>query len=231
MTPQLPELLPPVLPRVLPRVLQVFAKAPVAGQCKTRLIPVVGAEGAANLHQRLVRHRLESTVAWRRDLEGARVELWCAPDTAHPFFAECVRDFGVTLHAQTGPDLGARMWLSLCGAVAHGERPVLVGTDCPWLTIDDIKDAFNALDTADAVFAPAHDGGYVLVGLARAVPELFAGINWGTNQVMSATRTAAKRTRTRLTELRTLPDLDTPDDLARLKSDARFASLLEGLTK
>ena len=213
------------------QVLQVFAKAPVAGACKTRLIPALGAQGAATLHQRLVRHRLEAARVWQRATQNARVELWCAPDTVHPFFADCARDYGVTLHQQTGPDLGARMWLALCGAVAKSERPVLVGTDCPWLTLDDLAAAFAALDSADAVFAPALDGGYVLVGLTRAVPELFAGILWGTNKVMAATRAAAKRTHTRLVELRTLPDLDTPADLALLKRDAPFASLMEGLAK
>lgn len=213
------------------QVLQVFAKAPVAGECKTRLIPALGAQGSATLHQRLVRHRLEAACVWQRDTPGARVELWCAPDTAHPFFADCARNYDVTLHQQTGPDLGARMWLALCGAVAKGERPVLVGTDCPWLTMDDIAASFKALDSADAVVAPAHDGGYVLVGLKRAVPELFAGVMWGTDKVMAATRAAAKRVHATLAELRTLPDLDTPADLVRLKADPQFALLLEGLIR
>ena len=215
----------------VPVVLQVFAKAPVAGQCKTRLISALGAAGAATLHQRLVRHQLATAIEWQRSTPNARVELWCAPDTTHTFFAECANDFGVTLHTQTGPDLGARMWLALCGAIARGARPVLAGTDCPSLIADDIAAAFNALDHADAVYAPAHDGGYVLTGLSRAVPELFAGIAWGSDQVMAASRAAAKRTHTKLVELRTLPDLDTPTDLALLRNDARLASLFEGIEK
>ena len=226
MLPALPMV--PLLPMV--PVLQVFAKAPVAGQCKTRLIPALGAQGAATLHQRLVRHQLGTAVAWRRATARARVELWCAPDTTHPFFAECAEQFGVTLHPQTGPDLGARMWLALCGAVARGERPVLVGTDCPSLSTEDIGAAFDALNHSGAVCAPAHDGGYVLVGLARAVPELFAGIAWGSRKVMAATRAAAQRTHTSLAEMRSLPDLDTPADLAALKKDTRLASLFEGLS-
>jgi hypothetical protein len=216
---------------VVPQLLQVFAKAPVPGQCKTRLMPALGAAGAAMLHERLVRHRLAAAQTWKQATPGARVELWCAPDSQHPFFEACATDYGVILKTQTGIDLGARMWLALCGAIARGERPVLVGTDCPWLTAQDFTAAFAALDSADAVFAPAQDGGYVLVGLARAVPELFAKIAWGTGKVMSATRDAAKRTRTHLAELRTLPDLDTPADLARLKGDAQFATLLEGLPR
>ncbi len=211
------------------QVLQVFAKAPVPGQCKTRLIPALGAEGAATLHQRLVRHRLAAARTWQRATPDARIELWCAPDIAHPFFAACEHDFGVTLKTQTGADLGARMWLALCAALLAGERVVLVGSDCPWLTDADIGAAFAALEGADAVYAPALDGGYVLVGLARAVPELFGNIAWGSGNVMATTRKAAGRAGARLAELRTLPDLDTPADLARLKGDAQRATLLEGL--
>ena len=210
-------------------VLQVFAKAPVAGQCKTRLIPALGAEGAASLHERLVRHRLAAAQTWQQATPQAHVELWCAPDTSHAFFAACANEFQVSLKTQAGPDLGARMWLALCGAVAHGECPVLVGTDCPWLDDDDIRAAFIALGSADAVYAPAVDGGYVLVGLTRAVPELFANIAWGSASLMAATRLAASRTHTRLAELRTLHDLDTPADLARLQGDAQLRPLLDGL--
>ena len=218
-------------------VLQIFAKAPVAGQCKTRLIPALGVQGAAQLHERLVRHQLATAQQWLRTTHAvsptAHIELWCAPDAQHPFFAACTQQLDVTLHIQTGPGLGARMWLALCSALAGGQRPVLIGTDCPCLNAVDISAAFAALDHADAVYAPAHDGGYVLTGLARAVPELFANIAWGTARVMAATRAAARRTRrpARLAQLRTLHDVDTPADLARLKNDPSLAHLLEGLVK
>ncbi len=217
-------------------VLQVFARAPVPGQCKTRLVPAVGtATAAAELHQRLVRHCLRAADAWQRATPHARVELWCAPDIDHPFFAACARDFNIALKPQTGTDLGARMWLALCGALVRGERPVLIGTDCPWITGDSISAAFAALDGADAVFAPAHDGGYVLTGLARAVPELFAGMPWSTSNVMAATRRAASDRShagrpVRLAELAPLHDIDTPADLARLQRDPQLAHLLDELT-
>ena len=213
-------------------VLQVFARAPVPGQCKTRLIPALGAAtAAAELHQCLVRHCLRAADAWQRATPHARVELWCAPDIEHPFFAACAQDFNISLKPQTGPDLGARMWLALCGALARGERPVLIGTDCPWLDGNHISAAFTALEHAAAVFIPAHDGGYVLTGLARALPELYAGIAWGTGNVMAATREAAARigASARLATLPPLHDIDTPADLARLLRDPQLADLLEGL--
>lgn len=212
-------------------VLQIFAKAPVPGECKTRLIPVLGPNGAAKLHERLVRHRLDAARLWRDAVPGARVELWCASDPDHPFFADCVRDYGIALQVQFGADLGGRMWVALCGAIAKGERPVLVGSDCPWLTVADIVAAHAALDETDAVFSPAHDGGYVQVGLKRAIPGLFAGIAWGTDRVMSETRAAARRGGVSLAELRSLHDLDVPADLERLKGEARLSPLLEGLLR
>ncbi len=212
-------------------VLQVFARAPVAGACKTRLIPALGAEGAAILHGRLVRHCLQVAREWSTSTPDGRVELWCAGEPSHPFFADCVRDFGVVLREQTGAGLGARMWLALCGALAAGELPVLVGTDCPWLTRDDIADAFDQLRYADAVFGPAEDGGYVLTGLKRAVPELYAGIPWGSGKVMSATHAAAIRVRANLSALRKLPDIDSPEDVRRLAADPQLAHLLERLAQ
>ena len=215
-------------------VLQVFARAPVPGHCKTRLIPALGAAGAAQLHERLVHHSLATAEEWLRSARQvaphARVELWCAGDPQHPFFAACASAWPVQLKLQSGPDLGARMWLALCGALACGERPVLIGTDCPSLAVSELSAAFATMEGADAVYAPAYDGGYVLVGLARAIPELFAGIDWGSRRVMAATRKAAARTHARLAELRRFHDLDTPSDLARLRRAPQFAPLLAGLT-
>ena len=212
-------------------VLEVFARSPVPGACKTRLIPVLGAEGAATLHARLVHHCLRVAQEWSKSTPDARIELWCAGEPAHPFFAECVRDFGVVLREQTGEGLGARMWLALCGALVAGELPVLIGTDCPWLRRDDIAEAFEQLRYADAVFGPAEDGGYVLTGLKRAVPELYAAIPWGSGKVMSATHRAAIRVQANLSALRKLPDIDTPEDIKRLAADPQLAHLLEGLAR
>ncbi len=122
------------------------------------------------------------------------------------------------------------MWLALCGALAAGELPVLVGTDCPWLTGDDIAAAFTQLSHADAVFGPADDGGYFLTGLKRAVPELYAGMPWDSSNVMAATRSAAIRVNANVLELRKLWDIDTPEDIKRLAADPQLAHLLEGMT-
>lgn len=192
----------------------VFAKAPDAGKAKTRLIPALGADGAAALQARLVRHTLDTAVAAR----VMRVELWCTPTPEHPFFAHCARDFGVALFRQDGTDLGARMAHAMAHAVARGPA-VLIGTDCPALTARHLRLARNALRDYDAVVAPAEDGGYVLIGLTQFDTEVFAGIAWGTDSVMSETRVRLAALGRRWGELPVLWDVDRPEDLVRLKRD------------
>jgi glycosyltransferase A (GT-A) superfamily protein (DUF2064 family) len=111
---------------------------------------------------------------------------------------------------------------SLC----EGALPVLIGTDCPWLEPGHIDHLHDALAAHDAAFLPAEDGGYVAVGLARAVPELFAGIAWGGARVMRQTRERAVCVGATLAQTGCLPDVDLPADLDRLRGDARLAALL-----
>ena len=207
-------------------VLQVFARAPVAGECKTRLIPALGAEGAAELHRNLVLRTLRTAEEWRAGSADASVELWCAADGSHPFFGECAAKFELTLRDQPPGDLGARMWLAMLDALRDGRLPVLIGTDCPWLAPLDVANLHRALLEHDCAFVPALDGGYVAVGLARAVPELFAGVEWGSDRVMAQTRERARRFGASLVEIGCLPDVDLPQDLERLRGDANLCSLL-----
>ena len=196
----------------------VFAKAPVPGEVKTRLIPALGAEGAARLHRRLVRHALAAATA-ATAARSASVELWCAPDATHAFFSECVTEFGVSLREQGMGDLGVRM--ARCFASGDGAT-LLIGSDIPAMDADCLDAAAAALAGADAVFVPAEDGGYVLVGLraglGAAREAVFRDIEWGSERVMQQTR---ERLRAAGLAWRVLPplwDLDRPGDLARLAS-------------
>lgn len=193
----------------------VFARAPVAGAVKTRLIPRLGEEGAARLHAALVRRALDSAVragAWP-------VELWCTPDARHPFFAGCASEFGASLHVQQGADLGRRMEHAFDRALGDNAALVLIGSDCPALSPGVIAKAAGALSSHDAVVAPAEDGGYVLLGLARPVPELFAGIAWGGPEVMAQTRARLAGAGVDCRELETFWDIDRPEDHARLERE------------
>ena len=188
----------------------VFAKAPVAGEVKTRLVATLGAEGAARLHQVLVERALATALAARL----GPVSLWCAPDLSHPFFTRCAERFGVRLRSQQGADLGERMSRAFEQAAAP---LVLIGSDCPALDPRDLVSAAEALRTDDAAFVPAEDGGYVLVGLARADARVFANVPWGTAGVMAATRERLREAGLRWRELPELWDVDRPDDYVRLQ--------------
>ena len=199
----------------------VFAKAPVPGQVKTRLIPALGEDGAATLQCQLIERTLR--VAAAAGL-GSK-ELWCAPGRDDPFLAACAREYGFGLRGQGEGDLGTRMARALESALADGAHALLIGCDCPVLTAAYLRLAAAALAQGeDAVFGPAEDGGYVLVGSTRTpVAELFEGIPWGTATVMRATRTRLVRNSWRWLELESVWDVDRPEDLPRLRGLQEFA--------
>ena len=200
----------------------VFAKAPVPGLVKTRLAGLLGADGAAALHAGLVRHALATAVA-----SGVGdVELWCAPDERHEFFARCAADFSARLRVQQGADLGSRMAAAFEDAFARERRLVLIGSDCPALAPADLAAAATALHGNDAAIAPAEDGGYVLIAMARSVPEIFTGIAWGTAAVMRQTRARLAAAKISWVEMPTSWDVDRPEDYARLQREGVLREVL-----
>jgi rSAM/selenodomain-associated transferase 1 len=191
------------------KVLIVFARAPEPGRVKTRLVPLLGARGAARLYAQLVERTLSTALA----AGFGRVELHCAPGTGSKFFATLRKRYGVRLRSQGRGNLGDRMYRALRGHPGA----VLVGSDCPALRPSDLRAAARALHSgADAVLAPAEDGGYALIGLRRASRRLFEGIEWGSARVLAQTRIRLRRLRWRWKELRTVWDVDRPEDVARL---------------
>ncbi len=201
----------------------IFARAPVAGAAKTRLIPHLGAEGAAALHARLVEH----TLAQVQRAEPSAATLWCSPDIDHPFFRHCATHFGIDLQAQEGADLGARM----LAAFEQAKGPlILIGTDAPALGPDLLREARAALAAGkDAVFCPAEDGGYALIGLRAPVPGLFEKIDWGTDRVMAQTRQRLAQLNLSWHETAPVWDVDRPEDLQRLWSFPHLHSHGQGL--
>lgn len=193
----------------------VMAKAPVAGQVKTRLIPALGADGAARLAARFLSEAVGQALACGAD----EVELCGAPGATHPAFADIARDVRVALSDQGEGDLGQRMDRALARALGQGRSAVLIGTDAPALDAATLRRACAALSDAngiDAVFGPAADGGYVLVGLRRPVAGLFDGIAWSTDQVMAQTRLRLADLGVRHVELPVLSDVDEPNDLVHV---------------
>jgi len=201
----------------------VFARAPAPGRAKTRLLPVLGSVGAARLQRRLTLRALSLAHA----AAIGPVTLWAA-DYRHRFFRALQARSGVDLRAQIDGDLGARMAAVFA---AHGGPLLLIGSDCPALSVADLTAAAKALretgkDAVEAVFIPAEDGGYVLVGLRRPQPLLFSGIDWGSQQVMAQTRERLGDLGLRWQELPALWDVDRPEDLARLAVFEEFAEWL-----
>jgi len=195
-------------------VLMIFCKAPVPGQVKTRLIPELTAEQAAELHIEL------STKTLQRATESnlCPVQLWCSPTIDHAFFTESAAAYPIALRQQQGADLGERMHHAFCSALADYSHALLMGCDCPSLTGQDLEQALTALKQGnDAVLAPAEDGGYVLIGLNRPHSELFDNMPWGTAKVLAQTRNRIARYQLRFHELSEQWDVDTPADLARYR--------------
>lgn len=199
------------------RHVAIFTRPPVAGASKTRLIPLLGAEGAAHAQRVMTWHALEIACA----LPDATVSLWCAGDVAHPFLQLCGAHFQVECMTQCEGDLGMRMADCLQRGLPMHEQVLLIGSDCPAMTTVHLADAATALDGAHMVFIPAEDGGYVLVGARRGGLETgcFNDVAWGSAEVMAQTRrqlseaawTAGRDWR----EMPALWDVDTPDDFRR----------------
>jgi rSAM/selenodomain-associated transferase 1 len=188
----------------------ILAKAPIPGLTKTRLIPSIGAHAAAVLQERLT----ERAVATALAAAVGPVTVWCAPDPSHPSFRELVTRHAVTLKRQSTGDLGARM---LAAMAVDGRPTLVIGSDCPAFTAENLRAAANALHDADVVLIPAEDGGYVLIGARGAHPQLFAGIGWGTPTVLAETRARIAALDLACVELDPLWDVDTEADLARFE--------------
>ncbi len=196
----------------------VMAKAPVAGYAKTRLVPALGAEGAAALAARL----LDAAVAQALASGVGPVELCVAPDPVHPAFQAWAGRVDVV--AQGEGDLGARMARAFERALAGGGPVLMIGTDAPALDAAVLRQAAAALDEADAVVVPALDGGYVLIGLRRMRPELFVDMPWSTDQVARLTRERLDEAGARSRWLPALADVDEPADLVHVPPSWRPAS-------
>lgn len=189
----------------------ILAKAPIAGLAKTRLIPYLGAHGAAALQRWL----LQRTVAMVVLADLGPITLWCAPDIDHHEFAIYRRLADVELRRQPEGDLGERMHAAIAESPGLAGT-LVVGTDCPMLTANLLQQAADSLQHHDATVVPAEDGGYVLIGMRQARRELFQQINWSTERVMAQTRKRMKAINWQWREFPPLWDIDRQEDFERL---------------
>lgn len=199
-------------PDITPRIeIAILAKAPVAGLAKTRLIPHLGADGAAALQRWL----LQRTVAAAVVADLGPVTLWCTPDIDHPEFAVC-RAFGtVALRRQPAGDLGERMHAAIAES-STSAGTLVIGTDCAVLTPGLLRQAAESLRQHDATVVPAEDGGYVLIGMREAGRQAFHAVDWSTERVMAQTRARLTAMKWRWHEFPPLWDVDRKEDFERL---------------
>ena len=200
--------------------LVIFAKAPQAGLAKTRLIPALGADGAATLARRMLSHTIAQALA-----AGAQaVELCMSPAPHDAAWHGVALPDAVLRTAQGEGDLGQRMRCAMNRALAQQQGPVLLmGTDCPALSAAHIAEAARQLQHHDAVLIPVADGGYVLIGLQAPCPALFAPMAWSTPVVAFKTLRRCAALGLRVWQGPLLHDIDAPADLVHLP--AGFADL------
>ena len=192
----------------------VFGRYPLPGETKTRLIPVLGPVGAAELQRRMTLKTLATAVKAAQRC-GATVAFCCSGAPLEKIH-RWLRDFPVSLSVQSPGDLGRRMHAALEKAFGEGcARVVLVGTDIPRLSVGHLEAAFEDLTRQPVVLGPSRDGGYWLVGMRRAL-DIFQQIPWSTPAVLASTVAQVRRRGLGLSLLEPLQDLDTPQDLKDL---------------
>jgi len=175
---------------------------------KPRLSPALPAEHAARIHAAMLADTLATVAAAPA---ARRVVFWTEPpgdlDPAPGQFES---------HVQSETDLSARLTAAASMLMRQGHRVILVGCDCPGLTVPLLVQAIEALQRGDSVVGASADGSYWLLGLSREAPELFTGIDWESGRVLQQTLTRAASEGLSVTMLPLLADLDTPQDLALL---------------
>jgi hypothetical protein len=203
----------------IPEQLILFTRYPKAGQTKTRLIPALGAQGAADFQRRMTERLVEEG----RKLGNSR-PLNFAVRYEGGDLTLMRRWLGDTLPClpQHGEDLGGRLRQAFADSFEAGhQRVIIIGADCPALSAAVMEQAFGELAQADVVLGPARDGGYYLVGLRAPLPALFSRIDWGTGKVLSQTRRNAALLRASVTMLEELADVDRPEDLQYLSKSQK----------
>lgn len=187
----------------------IFAKAPQPGFAKTRLIPLLGSEGAAHLAGLMLKETLATALA----AAIGRVELCVTPEIHSPAWRDMKFPTNVEFSFQGEGNLGERMARVAKRCVERGETVILIGTDCIDLSLLKLVSADVALAQKDAVIYPTVDGGYALLGLKRFDPSLFSNIVWSTEIVAEETIKRIKALGWSIDIGNTLHDIDVPGDL------------------
>jgi rSAM/selenodomain-associated transferase 1 len=194
------------------QLLQIFAKAPVPGEVKTRLAKDIGdVQEACDVYQLLLLNTIKSTAS-----EGWQAELWCAPDELHPVLQALGTENSIRLEKQCNGDIGERMLFALKAGLNSTKKVVLLGSDCPVISAEYIEQAFKELDTKDVVFGPVEDGGYILIACRSLQVNLFKDVQWSCANTLALNIEAVTRCGLSYGLLERLWDLDELKDLERM---------------
>lgn len=189
----------------------IFTRYPEPGKTKTRTIPTLGAEGAAELQRQMTEHTL-NTARQLQITRNTALEVHYTGGSQELMMQWLGHDLQYV--PQVTGDLGVKMRSALERTFKLGKkRAVVIGIDCPDLDSKILTSAFEKLERRDLVLGLAEDGGYYLIGLNRLVPQLFYDIPWGTERVMQQTITIAQKLNLNFARLPVLADVDRPEDL------------------
>lgn len=187
----------------------IFAKAPLPGFAKTRLIPALGAEGAAELAQQMLHNTLQKAV----DAKTGTVELCLTPVATYPAWRGIKFPPGIEISDQGEGDLGMRLARASERALGSAESVLLIGTDCVEMSAGLLQQAAQSLRKYDAVIHGTADGGYALLGLRQFSPLLFSDIPWSTEVVADMTIARIRQAGLSVHIGQMLHDVDDPEDL------------------
>lgn len=192
----------------------LFAKTPVTGRAKTRLISDLGERGAARLAEALIRESVRRAVdAWPGPV---RLQVW--PETRHGCFGEIQRAHGIAVSLQSEGDLGVKMFEALNEAYRRGVAAAVMGCDVPHCPPETLRTSHAFLTQGRSVVGPSADGGYYLIGINPPHPDCFDRIRWGGDRVFDTTLKRAAAAGIDLIVMQQLNDLDTASDIEALRA-------------
>lgn len=197
-------------------LLQVFCKAPIPGQVKTRLMPALNAQQAADVYSQLCEQTLKNMTT--RAL--CPIQLWCYPHPDHDFLQSLAKQYSLSLKTQQGNNLGERMDYAIQTGLKSYSQVILIGSDSPSLSLHEIQLSIQAFaDQKEVVIAPTEDGGYCLIGMNRPHRGLFEGITWGQPEVYRQTQNYLNNSRICYAVLPTQWDVDRYEDYLRWQKE------------
>ena len=201
--------------------LVLFAKAPIAGEVKTRLQPEITPENSARLQEAMIK----DSISLMSEINNVEKTIYFLPIEKKYVFEKFIDGLPFHLNCQNGVDLGKKMANSFHDLFNKGFfRVVVIGTDSPTLPKEYISKAFIDLNKADLVIGPSIDGGYYLIGFKEKVLPVFSPVEWGSNKVLLQTEELIKKHNLKLSLLPVHYDIDTIEDLRYLKTHLKLLS-------